>query len=137
MSTNIFSSLSGNYDYMSSMSGLLGDYASIKNGSYGSLMKSYVNKVGNKAALNAYRETGSTTVADTASSTSTAASTSTTKTSSSKSSFLDSHLSSVSSSGHIEKSETLQKLKEAATQYDKDANKTTVANTPTEYDTTI
>ena len=138
MSTNIFSSLSGNYDYMSSMSGLLGDYASIKNGSYGSLMKSYVNKVGNKAALNAYRETGSTTsVADTASSTSTSSSTSTVKTSTAKSSFLDSHLGSISSSGHVEKSATLQKLKETATQYDKDANKTTVANTPTEYDTTI
>ena len=71
MSTNFFSSLSGNFDYMSNMSGLIGDYASIKNGSYGSLMKSYVNKVGNKAALNAYRETGSTTVAsDTSDSTS-------------------------------------------------------------------
>ena len=139
MSTNFFSSLSGNYDYMSSMSGLLGDYASIKNGSYGSLMKSYVNKVGNKAALNAYRETGSTTTAtDAATSTSSSASTtSTTKSSSSKPNFLDSHLSSVRSSGHYEKSETLQKLKETATQYDKDANKTTVANTPTEYDTTI
>ena len=32
MSTNFFSSLSGNFDYMSSMSGLIGDYASIKNG---------------------------------------------------------------------------------------------------------
>ena len=63
MSTNFFSSLSGKFDYMSSMSGLIGDYASIKNGSYGSLMKSYVKKVGNKAALNAYRETGSTATA--------------------------------------------------------------------------
>ena len=53
MSTNFFSSLSGNFDYVSSMSGLLSDYSSIKNGSYGTLMKSYVNKVGNKAALNA------------------------------------------------------------------------------------
>ena len=60
MSTNIFNSLSGSYNYMSDMSNLISDYASIKNGSYGSLMKSYVKKVGNQAALNAYRETGST-----------------------------------------------------------------------------
>ena len=60
MSTNIFNSLSGSYNYMSDMSNLISDYASIKNGSYGSLMKSYVKKVGNQAALDAYRETGST-----------------------------------------------------------------------------
>ena len=60
MSTNIFDSLSGSYNYMSDMNNLLSDYSSIKNGSYRSLMKSYVKKVGNQAALNAYRETGST-----------------------------------------------------------------------------
>ena len=126
MSTNFFSSLNGKFDYMSSMSGLLGDYASIKNGSYGSLMKSYVNKVGNKTALNAYRETGSTTsVADTATSTSSSSSTSTASSASSsvstksyekyKSSWLDNQLK----------------------QYDKDANKTTAADTSVAYDTTI
>ncbi|MBR0165009.1 MAG: hypothetical protein IJQ12_10085 [Lachnospiraceae bacterium] len=36
--------------------------AQIKNGSYGKLLKAYVKKVGNKAALEAYRKTGSTTV---------------------------------------------------------------------------
>ena len=60
MSTNIFNSLSGSYNYMSDMNNLLSDYSSIKNGSYRSLMKSYVKKVGNQAALDAYRETGST-----------------------------------------------------------------------------
>ena len=60
MSTNIFDSLSGSYNYMSDMNNLLSDYSSIKNGSYRSLMKSYVKKGGNQAALNAYRETGST-----------------------------------------------------------------------------
>lgn len=142
MSTNFFSSLSGKFDYMSSMSGLLGDYASIKNGSYGSLMKSYVKKVGNKAALNAYRETGSTTTGvESATSSSSTASTSPTKksSSSSKTNFLDSHLSSVKSSGSVYQSELLQKLKkqdETAT-YDKDGTKTQNADTTLGMDTTI
>ncbi len=128
MSTNIFSSLSGNYDYMSSMSGLLGDYASIKNGSYGSLMKSYVNKVGNKAALNAYRETGSTTsVADTASSSSSS--------SSSASSTSTSTASSVSTKNYEKYKSSW--LDDQLKQYDKDANKTTAAETSVAYDTTI
>ena len=154
MSTNFFSSLSGNFDYMSSMSGLLGDYASIKNGSYGSLMKSYVKKVGNQAALNAYRETGSTTTGY-----ETDATTSTNKTSSSsKTSFLDSHLSSIgkssSSSESTKKTDTTASATATTTadayakyksswlddqlkQYDKDATKTTAADTSVAYDTTI
>ncbi len=141
MSTNFFSSLSGKFDYMSSMSGLIGDYASIKNGSYGSLMKSYVKKVGNKAALNAYRETGSTTAVDNAASTSSSSATSSSKksSSSSKTNFLDSHLSSVKSSGSVYQSELLQKLKkqdETAT-YDKDGAKTQNADTTLGMDTTI
>lgn len=124
MSTNFFASLSGKFDYMSSMSGLLGDYASIKNGSYGSLMKSYVNKVGNKAALTAYRETGTTTTGYDAKTTATQNSTSasiatSTKTTDDyarfKSSWLDDQLK----------------------QYDKDAAKTTAADTSVAYDTTI
>lgn len=142
MSTNFFSSLSGKFDYMSSMSGLIGDYASIKNGSYGSLMKSYVKKVGNKAALNAYRETGSTTTAvDNAANTSSSSAKSSSKksSSSSKTNFLDSHLSSVKSSGSVYQSELLQKLKkqdETAT-YDKDGAKTQNADTTLGMDTTI
>ena len=58
MSTNFFSSLNGKFDLNSSMSSLYGDYNTIKSGAYGSLMKSYVGKVGNKAALKAYQETG-------------------------------------------------------------------------------
>ena len=142
MSTNFFSSLSGKFDYMSSMSGLIGDYASIKNGSYGSLMKSYVKKVGNKAALNAYRETGSTTTGvESATSSSSTASTSPTKksSSSSKTNFIDSHLSSVKSSGSVYQSELLQKLKkqdETAT-YDKDGTKASNPDTTLGMDTTI
>ena len=167
MSTNFFSSLSGNFDYVSSMSGLLSDYSSIKNGSYGTLMKSYVNKVGNKAALNAYRETGSTTTGIESTTTS-----STTKKSgsSSKTSFLDSHLSDVRNSGYYESSKTKASetdssaasstatstnttqattttdkyakyksswLDDQLKQYDKDANKTTAADTSVAYDTTI
>ena len=111
MSTNFFSSLSGKFDLNSSMSSLYGDYNTIKSGAYGSLMKSYVNKVGNKSALNAYRETGSTaTVADTASTGTTTASTASAKSSSTKkSNFLDSHFSSIKDSGTYYKSDLLKR----------------------------
>ncbi len=152
MSTNFFSSLNGSFDYVSSLSNIMSDYSSIKNGSYGSLMKSYVNKVGNKNALNAYRETGSTTTA-----TDSIDSSSSKKTSSSKSSFLDSHLSNISSSAKTA-SETKASTSESTSsqitsdkyakyksswlddqlkQYDKDATKTTAADTSIAYDTTI
>ena len=159
MSTNFFSSLSGSFDYVSSMSGLLSDYSSIKSGAYGSLMKSYVNKVGNKAALNAYRETGGTTTTAATESVSTSASKSKTT---AKSSFLDSHLNSIKNSGSTPKSssKTTEDTASADTataatstdayakyksswlddqlkQYDKDANKTTAADTSVSYDTTI
>ena len=145
MSTNFFSSLNGKFDLNSSMSSLYGDYSTIKSGAYGNLMKSYVGKVGNKAALDAYRETGSTTTGE--------VSTTSKKSSASKSDFLDSYFS--------EKSESLKKTsKEAAGaasadttdkyskyksswldnqlgQYDKDANKTTAADPSVSVDTTI
>lgn len=145
MSTNFFSSLNGKFDLNSSMSSLYGDYSTIKSGAYGNLMKAYVGKVGNKAALDAYRETGSTTTGE--------YSTTSKKTSASKSDFLDSYFS--------EKSESLKKAsKEAAStasadttdkyskyksswldnqlgQYDKDANKTTAADPSVSVDTTI
>lgn len=164
MSTNFFSSLSGSFDYVSSMSGLLSDYSSIKNGSYGSLMKSYVNKVGNKNALNAYRETGSTTAA-----TDSITGGSSKKTTTSKTNFLDSHFNDISKSGSVPtskkeeaKADTNKTSDTASTasatasvssdkyakyksswlddqlkQYDKDANKTTAADTSISYDTTI
>lgn len=107
VSTNFFSSLSGKFDLNASMSSLYGDYNTIKSGAYGSLMKSYVNKVGNKAALNAYRETGSTTVGDT---TSTTTAVPTKKSSSSsKSNFLDSHFSSIKDSGTYYKSDLIKR----------------------------
>ena len=144
------------------MSGLLSDYNSIKNGSYGSLMKSYVNKVGNKNALNAYRETGSTTTVAEA----TGTGTTTKKSTASKSSFLDEHLKSI---GKTESKSTDTKTSTAAEststttadaatatattdkyskyksswldnqlkQYDKDANKTTAADTSVSMDTTV
>ena len=145
MSTDFFSSLNGKFDLNSSMSSLYGDYNTIKSGAYGNLMKSYVGKVGNKAALDAYRETGSTATGE--------YSTTSKKTSASKSDFLDSYFS--------EKSESLKKTsKEAAStasadttdtyskyksswldnqlgQYDKDANKTTAADSSVSVDTTI
>jgi len=120
---NIFSSLSGSYNYIDDLTSLLSDYSSIKSGAYGSLMKSYVNKVGNSAALKAYQETGSTAVAsdDTSDSTSSTSSSTATASVSSKdyskykSTFLDDHLS----------------------QYTSDATKTTAADTSISYDTTV
>ena len=110
MSTNFFSSLSGKFDLNASMSSLYGDYSQIKSGAYGSLLKSYVKKVGNGNALKAYQETGSTTGAlDSTESSSAISSKSTKKTSSSN--FLDSHLSNIKGSGTYTKSELLQKLK--------------------------
>ena len=128
MSTNIFNSLSGSYNYMSDMSNLISDYASIKNGSYGSLMKSYGKKVGNQAALNAYRETGSTAnvsvsdpdkTTDSKKVTSTSTTKDTNKVTSDKyekfkSSWLDNQLK----------------------QYEKDGSKTTAADTSVSIDTT-
>ncbi len=158
MSTNFFSSLSGSFDYNASMSSLLGDYNTIKSGAYGSLMKSYVAKVGNKSALKAYQETGSTTTGtDTSSSTS-----GNKKTSASKNNFLDDHLKSISGSGTSTKKTESKDSTESTTttettatttdkyakyksswlddqlkQYDKDANKTTAADTSVSLDTTI
>ena len=156
MSTNFFSSLSGSYDYVSSMSGLLSDYSTIKSGAYGSLMKAYVNKVGNKAALNAYRESGTTTAGVSSDVSSTKSG------SSSKTSFLDSYFNDIKNSGSTPKSSSKESSDSSSTtsstattttdayakyksswlddqlkQYDKDANKTTAADTSVSYDTTI
>ena len=136
MSTSFFSSLNGKFDLNSSMSSLYGDYNQIKSGAYGSLMKSYVNKVGNKSALKAYQETGSTTTAaDTTSSTSTASTASTSKKSSTKTNFLDSHFSNIKNSGVYTKSEILAKAKEAEKAKETAATDTAAA-TPT-IDTTV
>ncbi len=169
MSTNFFSSLSGKFDLNSSMSSLYGDYSQIKSGAYGTLLKSYVKKVGNGNALKAYQETGSTTTAADTSSTATSSS----KKTSSKSSFLDSHLAGVKNSGTVYQSELIKKtgtdtataasdtaatqstteatatatdkysklksswLDDQLKQYDKDATKTTAADTSVSLDTTI
>lgn len=135
---NIFSSLSGSYNYVNDMSNLLTDYSSIKSGAYGSLMKSYVKKVGNQNALNAYRETGSTTVAtDSESATSSAKKTVTHKTN-----FLDSIGSGSSKSDSTVTADKYTKYKSSwlddqLKSYDKDANKTTAADTSIALDTTI
>ncbi len=158
MSTNFFSSLSGQFDYNASMSSLLGDYNTIKSGAYGSLMKSYVGKVGNRAALKAYQETGSTTTG------SESATQTGSKKTVSKSNFLDSYFSEKSKaaattkkteSAAADKDSTSATTATAATttdkyakyksswlddqlkQYDKDANKTTAADTSVSMDTTI
>ena len=157
MSTNFFSSLSGQFDYNASMSSLLGDYNTIKSGAYGSLMKSYVGKVGNRAALKAYQETGSTTTgSDSATQTGS-------KKSVAKSSFLDSYFSektkgatrtkkTESSAAAADSSKAADTstssadkyakyksswLDDQLKQYDKDANKTTAADTSVSMDTTI
>jgi hypothetical protein len=136
------------------MSSLYGDYSTIKSGAYGSLMKSYVKKVGNKNALNAYRETGSTTTATD----SVTSGTTTKKTSASKSNFLDNYFAEKSSSNkkasttteaasttETQAATTTDKyakyksswLDDQIKQYDKDANKTTAADTSVSMDTTI
>ena len=128
MSTNFFSSLSGSYNYLSDMSNLISDYSSIKNGSYGSLMKSYVKKVGNQAALNAYRETGSTanvSVSEPASSTSKDSSKSTAK--------VDSTTTSTDAYAKYRSNWLDNQLK----QYEKDGSKTTAADTSVSLDTTV
>ncbi len=131
MSTNFFSSLNGQFDLNSSMSSLYGDYSQLKSGAYGTLMKSYVNKVGNKSALKAYQETGSTT---TAADSSTASTTATSKkSSSSKTSFLDSHLSGIKSSGYVPSSDVLKKTDSASTT---DASATTATTAATTTETT-
>ena len=56
----LFSSLSGQYNIQDSFANLYNNYRQIKQGSYGHLMKAYVGKVGNQAALKAFRETGGT-----------------------------------------------------------------------------
>ncbi len=136
------------------MSSLYGDYNTIKSGAYGSLMKSYVKKVGNKNALNAYRETGSTTTATD----SVTSGTTTKKTSASKSNFLDRYFAEKSTSNkkasttteaasttETQAATTTDKyakyksswLDDQIKQYDKDANKTTAADTSVSMDTTI
>jgi hypothetical protein len=111
------------------MSSLIGDYTSIKNGSYGSLMKSYVNKVGNKAALNAYRETGSTTTAVES------ATSGNTKSASSTASSTSSATASISTSKYEKMKSSW--LDDQLKQYDKDATKTTAAETSVSLDTTV
>lgn len=153
MSTNFFSSLSGSYDYVSSMSSLLSDYSSIKSGAYGSLMKAYVNKVGNSSALKAYRETGSTTTGVDSS----ASVYSGNKKAASSSSFLDNYLKDIGKTEDSSKSSETAATKNTESssvtdayakyksswlddqlkQYDKDGNKTTAADTSVSYDTTI
>ena len=147
MSTNFFSSLNGKFDLNSSMSSLYGDYSTIKSGAYGNLMKSYVGKVGNKAALDAYRETGSTTTGE--------ATSTSKKSSASKSDFLDNYFTEKSKSQKKTVTETKSAdttadtatdkyskyksswLDDQLKQYDKDANKTTAADPSVSVDTTI
>lgn len=105
--SNLFSSLNGSYNASNDMSSVIAQRSQIQSGSYGKLMKAYVGKVGNKAALDAYRETGTTAKSVTevsgASEKSDSGSTSAksvqadkaSKYASYKSDFLDSHLSSI------------------------------------------
>ncbi|MBR0163424.1 MAG: hypothetical protein IJQ12_01995 [Lachnospiraceae bacterium] len=125
--SNMFSSLNGQYNAAADMSSVISQRSQIQNGSYGKLMKAYVGKVGNKAALNAYRSNGTTVqsateVSGTTAQTSGAGAAATTtagKYARYKSNFLDSHLSSigqtrVSSTTAAGKGFLNQHLKEAA-----------------------
>lgn len=102
--SSMFSSLNGSYNAASDMSSVISQRSQIQSGSYGKLMKAYVAKVGNQAALNAYRSTGTTVQnasqlsTGTSSTTSAAgsgaqATTTAGKYAKYKSNFLDSHLS--------------------------------------------
>ena len=107
--SSMFSSLNGSYNAANDMAALSAQRSQITSGSYGKLMKAYVGKVGNKAALDAYRTTGTTAKSVTevsgASDTSAASSTSATskyaigskaaKYAAYKSDYLDNHLSSI------------------------------------------
>ena len=147
MSTNFFSSLSGNYDYISSMSGLLGDYNTIKSGAYGTLMKSYVGKVGNSAALKAYQETGSTTAASDSQKTNGSSFLDTylkaqTEVAKDKSSSADKSASSSATTESVTAADRYERYRSSwldnqLSQYDKDANKTTAADSAVSVDTTI
>ena len=132
VSTDFFSSLNGKFDLNSSMSSLYGDYATIKSGAYGSLMKSYVNKVGNKNALNAYRETGKTA---TAVETNTSTSTSKKSSSSTSTSTADTTTKTTTTDKYAKYKSSW--LDDQLKQYDKDANKTTAADTSVSVDTTV
>ncbi|MBR5943346.1 MAG: hypothetical protein IKZ94_00170 [Lachnospiraceae bacterium] len=148
MSANIFSSLSGSYNYVNDMSNLISDYSSIKNGSYGSLMKSYVGKVGNKNALDAYRTTGSTATVDAqkkeTASTSKATSSSSVKTvktvaEMTKEAAATTTTKSDTTANTVDKYEKYKSnwLDNQLKQYDKDATKTTAADTSVALNTTI
>ena len=108
--SSLFNSLNGKYNANADMSNLIGNYSQIKSGSYGKLMKAYVKKVGNGAALDAYRTTGSTAQAtDITQSSATASKSSTQSVSAEKSgtknyasmqsSWLDNHLKHYDESG--------------------------------------
>ncbi|MBR0091163.1 MAG: hypothetical protein IJP92_05650 [Lachnospiraceae bacterium] len=97
--SSLFSSLNGKYNAANDMAALSAQRSQITSGSYGKLMKAYVGKVGNKAALNAYRSSGSTVNSATDLNADTASTAQTSSVSSKKtvarSNFLDSHLSSI------------------------------------------
>ncbi|SFB69715.1 hypothetical protein [Butyrivibrio sp. YAB3001] len=151
MSTDFFSSLNGKFDYTTSLTNILSDYNQIKSGAYGSLMKAYVNKVGNKEALNAYRETGSTATGYESEDVTTKKSSVT-----HKSNFLDSvgrpttetkkdtastDTSTTTDTAKVS-TDKYAKLKSSwlddqLKQYDKDATATTAADTSISYDTTV
>lgn len=159
MSTNFFSSLSGQFDLNASMSSLYGDYNTIKSGAYGSLMKAYVGKVGNKAALQNYKETGSATAsagttssakgtnfldnyfkekteAAKVSSTAKTSTTDKTQATDKTSDTTDAAATTVSAADKYEKYKSSW-LDDQLGQYNKDAAKTTAADTSVGLDTTI
>ena len=143
--SSLFSSLNGKYNAANDMAALSAQRSQITSGSYGKLMKAYVGKVGNKAALNAYRSSGTTVNsatdlnADTSSASSTASVSS--KKSVARSNFLDNHLSNI---GKTEKAAAAEKyagmqsswLDDHLKSYNESATVQTAANTSVAIDTT-
>ncbi|MBQ6733763.1 MAG: hypothetical protein IJR00_02530 [Lachnospiraceae bacterium] len=152
--SSLFSSLNGKYNAANDMAALSAQRSQITSGSYGKLMKAYVGKVGNKAALNAYRSSGTTVNSATDLNADTSSASATSSVSSKKtvarSSFLDSHLSSI---GKPKQSSTAQKeavqesqkkyagmqsswLDDHLKSYNESASVQTAANTSVAIDTT-
>ena len=106
--SSLFSSMSGGYNAAADFSSIISQRSQIKNGSYGKLMKAYVNKVGNKTALDAYRKNGTTANANDI------VSTKDTTDKNKKKGFLDNHLSNIgktSSSASTSSSSTSSETK--------------------------
>ena len=141
--SSLFSSLNGKYNAANDMANLSAQRSQITSGSYGKLMKAYVGKVGNKAALNAYRSSGTTVNsatdlnADTKSTATSATSSVSSKKSAARSNFLDNHLSSIGKANEKYAGIKNSWLDDHLKSYDESATVQTAANTSVAIDTAV